>query len=499
MTKLVGHRFVHYVDSSSVSSLSRSPSPAANLGSEALRALDFFHNFTAIELGRIFTNELWSKALACFVHQQPAIRHGVIALASFHENFVRSSREVFGGQRKLTALEHYGKSIVEIVQLNQNCGEDLVLTTLISSLLYCAIESMQGHLVSAMKHIRAGLALLAEQESLLLEQERRRGGVAPGFVHTLRQLFVGLGTQLLSMEDTFLEPSLQTYLRSSDAPSQSQFETVDDALVDLAYLTNDVTRFAAMLENFQHDPVFPTEAQLFTGEQLEQRYERWTLAYHDLLARATAAPSMDIADRKSAFLILRVNQKFCKIVLGVKYEKDQTCFDRFFDDFGIMIEAAEAFFQAEAESPRLRSSNSSLDSCFSNPVFSLSLGVIPAVFFICGRCRDSSIRHRALALLKNNRRRESIWDCQMVARVAETVITIEEKGRGHRNSGVSCEGLQSRQKDMVRVSVQGVPETARVQILAVDFLGGDRNEAEICMITMNGAKQSIERFTWEEL
>lgn len=499
MSRLVGHHFVHYVESSSVASLSRSPSPAADLDMEALRALDFFHHSTARELDRAFATQLWSKALSCFMQQQPAIRNGVVALASFHENFVRSSRAVFGHQRKVTALEHYSKSIHGIVQLNQDRSENAVMTTLISSLLYCAIESMQGHLVSAMKHIRAGLALLAEQESFLLEQEDKHGAVLPGFVHTLRRLFVGLGTQLLGMEDSFIEPSLLTFLQSPEESVRYHFETVDDALVNLAYLLNDAMRFMAWAEQSQVDPDFPNQAQWLQGERLQQRFDQWTSAYHDLLVMASTARSTNSNDSRSAYLILRINQLFLKIVLAVKYERNQNSLDNFVDDFRVLIETAEDFFESEADSPGSYSSDSGYTSASSKPAFSLSLGVIPAIFFTSGRCRDTDIRHRALSLLKNNRRREAIWDCQLVARVAERVILIEEeRAQQHWNVTGSLDGLRPMQKDMVRLTVQGVPDVVRVHTLTVNFLGGDRNEAEISMTNLDGVKQHIEHYTWDE-
>lgn len=62
------------------------------------------------------------------------------------------------------------------------------------------------------------------------------------------------------------------------------------------------------------------------------------------------------------------------------------------------------------------------------PVYSLDLGIIAPLYMAISRCRDPSIRRRALKLLACCNRCEGIWDSTLSARVGERIIAIEEQG-----------------------------------------------------------------------
>ena len=68
------------------------------------------------------------------------------------------------------------------------------------------------------------------------------------------------------------------------------------------------------------------------------------------------------------------------------------------------------------------------DGAMSQQLFGLHLGYIPPLFFTATRCRDPVIRRQAITVLHDSRRRERVWDSCAAARVAERVMTIEERG-----------------------------------------------------------------------
>ena len=62
--------------------------------------------------------------------------------------------------------------------------------------------------------------------------------------------------------------------------------------------------------------------------------------------------------------------------------------------------------------------------------FSFDLGVIPPLYLVVIKCRNPSIRKRALQLLKANPRREGVWDSVTAAALGTWVSELEEEGLG---------------------------------------------------------------------
>ena len=459
--------------------LSRSPSPDAELDPLALRALDFFHHSTVLQLARPFLRDLWSRMLTSLMYHESAIKHGIVSLASLHENFVYATRTTFDDQRRTTALEHYSKSIQDVVRLNRKDTNEAVMTTLVSCLLFCAIESIQGHFVSAGKHITAGINLLFEHEADLLQRERSARGVPTGFTNALRQLFMGLATQVIGFEESMIDPALTRYLEAADEVANYSFDTLDEALADVAHLGNYSLRFMTWAESCQDDPDFPNEALQIAGDKFQKHYDSWTLAYRNLLVKCSAENTPMNDSTSLALLILRFNHIVTRIILGMRFAKgDQTSFDPFVEDFRALVDTAEDLLSTES---RIQSSEGEPET-----TFGMSLGILPGTFFACIRCRDYEIRHRALRILKSSRRRESIWDSRVLSGVAERLIGIEEK------NARTMLGDQ-----IMSYSTQDMPESVRVRELTIDFHGTE-NCADVSITEVRKKHKHVDRFIWEE-
>ena len=65
-----------------------------------------------------------------------------------------------------------------------------------------------------------------------------------------------------------------------------------------------------------------------------------------------------------------------------------------------------------------------------SPLFSMDMNTVFPLFNIVHRCRDPTIRRRAIALLYSPPRQEGLWHSVITARVAERIMTIEEAGLG---------------------------------------------------------------------
>ena len=71
-----------------------------------------------------------------------------------------------------------------------------------------------------------------------------------------------------------------------------------------------------------------------------------------------------------------------------------------------------------------------LASSDTQPSFTFEAGVIPQLFFVATKCRDPTIRRRALSQIKKAPLQENLWPALSTARSVEKIIALEEETRG---------------------------------------------------------------------
>lgn len=113
----------------------------------------------------------------------------------------------------------------------------------------------------------------------------------------------------------------------------------------------------------------------------------------------------------------------CFILLRVYATRQETAFDQYTDRFQRIVSLVD-FVLGKSHRPKIESQ-----------IFSLDLGLISALFLTAVKCRESSVRHQAVELLKRVPRREVLWDADAVAKASAQVIEFEEKGCRDPHSG----------------------------------------------------------------
>lgn len=482
---------MHYVAREQVSVASLIPSPAptpkqhTDLDLNALRSLDFFLHSTAIELEQPFGTGLWSKTISCFLHSQPAVKHGLIALAAFHENYQHASDETYAEKRRVLALEHYGLSINGIVQFRLEDAKESLGLTLLASLLFCLIESLQGHYSSALKHVAAGIDLLRQSEKDLAVADYLPGDM----LQALRQVFISLSMQAIALEDTVVLPAALRFMEQSLSRTSCTFRTVEQALAEVTHIQIDAMRVLAWAQSPEEDLGCPSPPLLQAATALKGRFYNWTTKFHDLIQAQDDGKSPQDDRRILAILALRLNEHVTKIIVHVIFRYGQTTFDALTDDFEAVVSYAEEIARIESQ----------LISGFgkpNRPVFNLAIGIVPALYYTCTRCRDHSIRHRALSCLRDTKRREVVWDASLVASVAEAVIAIEEQATENYLSELAveeqdCDGRNAAHR------TGNLPESERIARVEVEFHHLE-NAAEIVLIDAGGSNKHQGTLVWSE-
>ena len=145
--------------------------------------------------------------------------------------------------------------------------------------------------------------------------------------------------------------------------------------------------------------------------------KRWAHCFNALLSRPDA-PSL--GQRGVALLKLqhRIALVFISTALSPQYftsPPPDTVWDIHTPDFDSVVTLAESICST---------TTSSGAEC--EPSFTFEMGIIIPLYIAALKCRQPSIRQRALAILAKSPRREGFWDSRMAVSMAERIIEAED-------------------------------------------------------------------------
>lgn len=140
---------------------------------------------------------------------------------------------------------------------------------------------------------------------------------------------------------------------------------------------------------------------------------RWIGAF-DVLKARLASPS-------KAAQLLELHMRCVHVSAATATCEDATVFDSLIPVYQDLVDLSESI---------LKGSNTFVNFA---PRFCLDTGVVMPLWSVAHKCRDKSIRQRAISLLLSFPRREGLWDSTLAGKITECVMNFEED---YRESGV---------------------------------------------------------------
>lgn len=160
--------------------------------------------------------------------------------------------------------------------------------------------------------------------------------------------------------------------------------------------------------------------------------QQWTSAFNALLAQKS--DSLTDQERQTA-RILQMHQLLNHISLDASAHysttDEQMVWDNYTGEFDEIVKLAESILATNLNGSETSSSPSSsreIGTTRIKPSFSLKFVTVGPLYDVARRCRDPTIRRKAIDILRTFRRREGIWDSDMAVAVLERVVDIEEDG-----------------------------------------------------------------------
>ena len=288
----------------------------------------------------------------------------------------------------------------------------------------CAIiicfESLQGNYESALSHMHSGLRIFRDWQAESYKHSLPAMAISSQHHQSvdseLVQMFSRLNMQTLLFPDTHLFSTdfVKQDLRPTIDPVPGVFTSLKEArnCLDI-YMSYELQSLVAAYLNRQGSennsdkgpPQDPTTRHLLP---------RWSAAFDAFKIRA--GPSPRTKDLHGAML-LEIQYNCAKILLSVGMPPRETAFDDFGAEFESIISMASSVVL------RSGSGGKSERTCH----ISFETGLIPPLYFTATRCRDPRIHRQALSLLSSTPRLECIWNSEMLSKIAERLILIEEE------------------------------------------------------------------------
>ncbi|KAJ6779492.1 hypothetical protein PWT90_00798 [Aphanocladium album] len=388
------------------------------------------------------------------------------------------------------ALEQYNASIAGVLGLMRKAAElsdtdlEVLLTT---TLLFTAIASLQGNMPAAVMHVINGQRLWQQwQKNKEHAPESARGsenhlaggggggGGGGGSLLNPRSVGAVLGRLVTQSSAVRPAPWPADYYASLETPSVSAdaFTTPEDAYYEFEPLSRSYFELRES-NKFIVDP-----AQKRPLPHVRRAYAAaladWTAKFDTMRGRAGM---MDTPLHAEAIMVLQARQ----LELEIHIERDpagaETTWDAFTARFDRIVSVGEQLRDS------LRQAG--------GRVFSFSSSMMDVAFLTATYCRDSGIRHRALALLQLHNAREGLCNSRLAHTIAEAWVEIEEApGEAKRTQAAGGDGVaqdEDEDEDCACEAGVFVCDDHRITLVA-----GDYREDDVGTMTY-WSKRAVER------
>lgn len=502
---------------------------------------ELFRTRTASELSGFFDRTFWTERVLQECHHGTAIQHAVIALGALYKTLEQTSEldttdpmahQALSDSIMVhwqVAIKKYSEACHVMAMLNQR-DQSSDRTRLMATVLLACFDSFIGDHKQAIIQIQTGLGFL---EQLRVDMRQKRLSTPEEVVgEELVMIFTRLAIQAKSYDMAFHFPQPYVIRLSSSVPEEAtspdsgcstsnsptsasspvyHFGDVCEARIAADKLMERLIRFIEQLYAAKDEPsnVLPESWQQY-GLRFKDQIDAWFDAYEPIL-QGRLAPHIGPLER-SAIVALQMSQVMIFVLFLTLFYDTEEHFDSFLPYFKIIVDLGlELVREEEARATTTRCSHIGLCShrqraqwaslgspdfvaCHIKPSFSADMGIVPPLFMVATKCRDPTLRRQAIQLLRSSARREGMWDSNMVAKISEWIMVLEEPSDqdyqascgsspdvpeavyyyepGTPNAGYGMDPYQSSHissPDPTVLMRKTVPEDRRVMIKSVDF------------------------------
>ncbi|XMA08603.1 hypothetical protein WAI453_001394 [Rhynchosporium graminicola] len=315
----------------------------------------------------------------------------------------------------MKAIGHLRKSLAD--------GKQATLTALMSCILFVCFDSLRGHFVSAMAHLKSGLKILRDLKVTSAEEEH-------AIETDISPLFLRLSIQAILFIDTRPNPERAemvtelAHVSSRDRAIPEMFESLEEARNCMNQVASSLFRMTYACDGDKSMIDQPMEAfDLF--QRYTEENERWNTAFERFMrAKSAALNSRELrgaALLKIHHMTAHIMSKMTPVAADprplAQAMNDPLIFSKFNDEFRTIVSLCRSLVATEEQD---------IKNGKTSATFSSDLGVIGPLYYVCIRCQDLAIKDLAIALLERCPRREGMWDSESGVRMVRQFWSIEQ-------------------------------------------------------------------------
>ncbi|RAO64674.1 uncharacterized protein BHQ10_000686 [Talaromyces amestolkiae] len=210
-------------------------------------------------------------------------------------------------------------------------------------------------------------------------------------------------------------------------------------------------------------------------ENLHEQLEHWKTN----LDTISPSPKEGLNSIKQcATIVMLLSYLTSYVLLSTSLSPDETAYDSHSATFARIIELSEIFSQQHLAQ----------DTPLFFTFFRIDMKVVYPLYITALKCRDRTMRYRAVRLLSMCGR-EGVWDGRMMASIARSVITCEEEFAAKLAS-------TSETDDM---AIDSIPERARIHGVGIVEMDRERGDVKLICSKKTGMMAVDNQIGWEKV
>ena len=450
---------------------------------EAL-AYEWFIRKSASVLWHIAPVKKWVRLAIQLGTREPTVFYAATAVASIHRvqpNTYHHTLTPPWLPEKHAGLNQYCKATASLQRYIDDAisnGSHLE-PILLCCLLFVVFEIFQGNGHQAVSHLRWCKALIDGADARATTKSNSSPQPSPDIRDELLIMFRGLEAEIdVAPRTLHLPTDPKAYFTVPKIVPGTCFASIEIAKESLCRIMDANAGFREDLVRRASNCMVPADKKLRGAvkyciahclsrtidlrhdEELERREEELGRAHDNWSRLFTEMKSRSTATTSAIFRLMEIQLAFSKRTLHTCHIKREDLHDQYEAEDSRTLDLIETYFTQTTSLASL--TPVSPPRIVESPIgpepqksFSLDDGILPALYFICLKCRSSSIRHRAWRILRNADRREGMHYSRGLADRAEEVIRLEEDHAKDLLGVTSLDGCR-------------IPEAARVSDVVVE-------------------------------
>ena len=401
-----------------------------------------------------FDDKLWCQLIPRLSHSEPAVWNAVVAISQF---FVGpgESQELLNPFNP-NGIKYYSKAIANVkTSLSHHYGDPSM--ALLTCVLFFCLETQQGSISNAMSLLEQSFMMLAET----IDDGLQGPAQSQSEIWNVMLPFFSRHTFLAA---TFGQPVPKAVCNSIPAfgallSGLPDVHTIIDArtvLYTLMFHSHSAIRLVDLNKANHLRP--PRDVLL-------KRLQEWKAAIAKVEEPKVVKLSK-VHSYQKAMLLMYWHVTF--IWMSVFLDKTQTAFDNYIPEFEEIIHQATIYMHFRV-----------MDKVDD------TMSLIPPLYFVATKCREPSRRRKAVDMLKQALLlqppcKSRLWRVVPTARIAETVIKIEEQSlRCHSASEeedhaiLPAEPERIHNIELIQVHGSGRESKWRLKVLRFAMSSGD--------------------------